>query len=62
MSAKIADVARACGVSMATVSRALRNTPGVSPATRSKVEAAAQELGYVMMASSAGRSLGAPHG
>ena len=61
MSAKIADVARACGVSMATVSRALRNTPGVSPATRSKVEAAAQELGYVMLASSAGRSLGASH-
>jgi DNA-binding LacI/PurR family transcriptional regulator len=61
MSAKIADVARACGVSMATVSRALRNTPGVSPATRSQVQAAAQELGYVMMPSSAGRSLGASH-
>jgi LacI family transcriptional regulator, repressor for deo operon, udp, cdd, tsx, nupC, and nupG len=61
MSAKIADVARACGVSMATVSRALRNTPGVSPATRSQVQAAAQALGYVMMPGSAGRSVGASH-
>lgn len=58
MGAKIADVARACGVSVATVSRALRNTPGVSSATRSQVQAAAEDLGYVMLSSSVGRSLG----
>jgi LacI family repressor for deo operon, udp, cdd, tsx, nupC, and nupG len=43
----IHDVARAAGVSPATVSRALRGMDRVSPQTRSKVLAAAQELSYV---------------
>ena len=45
--AKIDDVARLAGVSTATVSRALRDLPTVSPDTRARVLAAATELGYV---------------
>lgn len=47
MGASIADVARLSGVSVATVSRALRGLPNVSPATRDRVRAAADELRYV---------------
>lgn len=42
----IEDVARACGVSVATVSRALRGLPNVSPATRKRVMKVATDLGY----------------
>jgi LacI family transcriptional regulator len=49
------DVARLAGVSQPTVSRALRNLPGASPATRDRVLAAARELSYV--ARDAGRVL-----
>lgn len=45
--ASIADVARLSGVSMATVSRALRGLPNVSPPTRDRVLAAAEQLHYV---------------
>lgn len=45
--ATIADVAARAGVSVATVSRALRDLPNVAPATRAKVRAAADELRYV---------------
>lgn len=48
MTVKIEDVARAAGVSTATVSRALRDLPSVSPGTRSRVRRAAVELGYVV--------------
>lgn len=41
-------VARVAGVSSATVSRALRGLPNVSPATRQRVVVAAKELDYVM--------------
>jgi LacI family transcriptional regulator, repressor for deo operon, udp, cdd, tsx, nupC, and nupG len=44
--ATIGDVARAAGVSVATVSRALRALPNVSPTTRASVEEAAAELDY----------------
>lgn len=44
----IGDVARRAGVSVATVSRALRGLPNVAEATRRKVEAAAAELDYVV--------------
>ncbi|GGO64876.1 transcriptional regulator [Microbacterium nanhaiense] len=44
----IAEVARAAGVSNATVSRALSGRGSVSPATRERVLAAANELGYVV--------------
>ncbi|MDQ4490158.1 LacI family DNA-binding transcriptional regulator [Sinomonas sp. ASV486] len=43
----IDDVAAAAGVSTATVSRAIRGLPRVSPATRAKILATAEDLGYV---------------
>ena len=42
------DVAERAGVSQSTVSRALRNSPGVNAETRARVSTAARELGYVV--------------
>ena len=47
MVASIEDVARRAGVSIATVSRALRGLPDVATATRDRVLSAAAELNYV---------------
>lgn len=47
MSATITDVARQAGVSVATVSRALRGLPNVAPETRARVVSAAGALHYV---------------
>src|SRR6478609_5463985 len=44
----MADVARRAGVSIATVSRALRGLPGVSPHTRTLVLSTVAELDYVV--------------
>jgi LacI family gluconate utilization system Gnt-I transcriptional repressor len=44
---RMADVARAAGVSAITVSRALRLPGRVAPETRERVEAAVRALGYV---------------
>lgn len=41
------DVARRAGVSQPTVSRALRNLPGASPATRERIIQVASELAYI---------------
>lgn len=41
------DVAEAVGLSVNTVSRALRDLPGVSDATRAQIKAEAEALGYV---------------
>lgn len=49
------DVARLAGVAQTSVSRALRGVPGVSPATRERIQAAATQLGYTP--SEIGRSL-----
>ncbi|MEO3802758.1 LacI family DNA-binding transcriptional regulator [Nonomuraea sp. B1E8] len=46
MAATIKDVARACGVHVSTVSRAFSAPHLVNPATRSRVLAAADDLGY----------------
>ncbi|MEI6465083.1 MAG: helix-turn-helix domain-containing protein, partial [Verrucomicrobiota bacterium] len=42
----MADVARRAGVHAATVSRALRDDPRITPAQRKKVRRVAEELGY----------------
>ena len=47
MRVTIRDVAHEAGVSVATVSRALRNLPSVAPATREKVQAVADRMEYV---------------
>ena len=44
----MADVARRAGVSTATVSRALRDVPGVSDRTRARIKQIADELSYVI--------------
>ena len=45
--ATIYDIAKACGLSPATVSKALSNASDVSAATRERVRRTAQELDYV---------------
>jgi LacI family repressor for deo operon, udp, cdd, tsx, nupC, and nupG len=47
VAASIEDVARRAGVSIATVSRALRGLPDVASATRDRVVEAASELDYI---------------
>jgi len=54
----IDDVARATGVSTATVSRALRGLPNVAEATREAVRLAADDLGYVASSSASGLASG----
>ncbi len=54
----IVDVAARAGVSVATVSRALRGLPGVAHTTRKAVEEAAAELGYVASPTAAGLPTG----
>jgi len=56
--AGIEEVARATGVSTATVSRALRGLPNVSDTTRAAVRRAADELGYVASSSASGLASG----
>ena len=42
----VREIAKQAGVSIATVSRALNNDPGISPKTRAKVLAVANGVGY----------------
>ena len=58
MAASIAEVALRAGVSVATVSRALRGLPNVSPATRQRVLTAARELDYVVNPSASSLAAG----
>ncbi|MEL6950610.1 MAG: LacI family DNA-binding transcriptional regulator [Pseudomonadota bacterium] len=48
------DIAHAAGVSQATVSRALRNSPEVTPETRARVMEVARELNYRVDKNAAG--------
>jgi LacI family repressor for deo operon, udp, cdd, tsx, nupC, and nupG len=54
----MADVARLAGVSTATVSRALRDMPGVSVSTRVRIKQLAEELSYVISPEASGLSSG----
>ncbi|WP_065571921.1 LacI family DNA-binding transcriptional regulator [Microbacterium oleivorans] len=54
----IDDVARAAGVSAATVSRALSGRGRISDATRTRVRAAAADLGYVVSAAASALATG----
>jgi LacI family repressor for deo operon, udp, cdd, tsx, nupC, and nupG len=54
----IEDVARAAGVSIATVSRALRDLPNVSASTRDHIRGVADDLGYVASSSASGLASG----
>ena len=54
----IDEVARRAGVSTATVSRALSGRGPVSPATRQRVQTAADELGYVVSAAASSLATG----
>ncbi|MEN9739914.1 MAG: hypothetical protein RLZ72_180 [Actinomycetota bacterium] len=56
--ASIEDVARAAGVSTATVSRAMSGRGAVSDATRNKVRTVAAQLGYVASATAASLASG----
>ena len=44
---RLSDVARECGTSLATVSRALTQPSLVQPETLERIRAAARRLGYV---------------
>ena len=41
------DLAKECGVSVATVSKALNGQPDIAPATRERIRAAARRVGYL---------------
>ena len=58
MPVRIEDVARAAGVSTATVSRALRGLPSVSAETQQAVRRAAADLGYVVSRSASSLASG----
>ena len=52
-------IAQRCGVSVATVSKALNGQPDIGPETRDRICAAAEEMGYVT--NSAARALKATY-
>src|SRR5258708_1798558 len=43
------DIAKRLGIAVSTVSRALRDLPGIHPATRAKIVREAEALGYVAL-------------
>lgn len=46
MAVTVRDIARHAGVTIGTVSRALKNQPGIADATRQRIRAVAESLGY----------------
>lgn len=57
----IRDVARQTRLSLTTISRALRDQPGIAESTRDKVKKAARRLGYVPNSAGAALSTGKTH-
>src|ERR1700742_5223944 len=51
---RLKDIARQAGVSVMTVSKALRDEPDVSAATKSRLKALAHQMGYVPDSSAQG--------
>src|SRR5277367_4399112 len=51
---RLKDIARHVGVSIMTVSKALRDEPDVSAATKSRIKALAKQMGYVPDSSAQG--------
>ena len=51
---RLKDIAQVVGVSVMTVSKALRDEPDVSAATKAKIKALAQQMGYVPDSSAQG--------
>jgi DNA-binding LacI/PurR family transcriptional regulator len=51
---RLKDIAAVGGVSVMTVSKALRNKPDLSAGTKSRIQALAQQMGYVPDASASG--------
>ena len=51
---RLKDIARHAGVSVMTVSKALRDEPDVSAATKTRIKALAQQMGYVPDSSAQG--------
>ncbi|MEN6479291.1 MAG: LacI family DNA-binding transcriptional regulator [Anaerolineales bacterium] len=58
MSVSIKDIAQAAGVSHSTVSRALADSPLISEAARQRIQALAEQMGYVPNAQARGLVLG----
>ncbi len=58
MYSSLDDVARAAGVSSATVSRALRDLPSVKPETKRRIQKLAHEMGYVISPSASNLATG----
>ena len=42
------EIAARCGCSVATVSKALNGMPDIGPETAERIQAVAQEMGYVL--------------
>jgi len=59
---RIRDLAKRAGVSTQTVSRVLRGSPAVTPATAARVRAAAEELRYYRNEAAASLKRGSTHG
>jgi len=55
---RLVDIAARVGVSVMTVSKALRDRPDVSAATRARIKQAAKEMGYVPDSAALGLRLG----
>lgn len=47
MTVRLKDIAAAAGVSLMTVSKAMRNAPDISAATKTRIKMLAQQMGYV---------------